>query len=164
MSDDATTTPTPTPADIAATKAPAQEPAAPEVDWKAKAREWETRAKANKDAADELAKIKAANQTEAERIADELAAAQREASEARREALRFRVAAKFGISDEDASLLLTGDDEATMTRQAEAIAKRATDNSRTAQVVPTEGSALGTTQALNGDGLEQSLRTALGIA
>jgi hypothetical protein len=57
---------TPTPADVAP-KPPAQaaeaapnQPATPsveETDWKAEARKWEQRAKANNSAADELAQI-----------------------------------------------------------------------------------------------------------
>jgi hypothetical protein len=43
---------------------------------------------------------------------------------ARAEALRLRVASKFGIGDEDADLFLTGSDEETLTKQAERLAAR----------------------------------------
>ncbi|HIT76296.1 MAG TPA: hypothetical protein IAA98_11985, partial [Candidatus Avipropionibacterium avicola] len=39
--------------------------------------------------------------------------------------LRWRVAAKHGISDEDAELFLTGKDEDALTRQAQRLADRA---------------------------------------
>lgn len=60
----------PKPAPPAATEtappaAPAQEP----IDWTAEARKWEARAKENKTAADELAALKAAQMTEAEKAA-----------------------------------------------------------------------------------------------
>lgn len=41
------------------------------------------------------------------------------AAKAEAEAQRWRIAAKYGISDEDAQLFLTGGDEDTLTRQAE---------------------------------------------
>ena len=41
------------------------------------------------------------------------------AARAESEALRWRIAAKHGISDEDAELFLTGSDEETLSRQAE---------------------------------------------
>jgi septal ring factor EnvC (AmiA/AmiB activator) len=39
----------------------------PETDWKAESRKWEGRAKENKDAADELARIKEASATDLEK-------------------------------------------------------------------------------------------------
>lgn len=48
-----------------ATDAPAQAP----IDWQAESRKWEARAKENKTAADELAALKAAQMTEAEKAA-----------------------------------------------------------------------------------------------
>ena len=44
------------------------EPHGAEVDWKAEARKWEGRAKANKEAADELAALKASQMTETEKL------------------------------------------------------------------------------------------------
>ena len=66
MADDTTTESTdqPTPDEAPEAK--------PEIDWKAKAREWETRAKANKTAADELAALKQAQMTEQERLTAQL--------------------------------------------------------------------------------------------
>lgn len=91
----------------------------PERDWRAEARKWEQRAKENKNAADRLAEFERAQMTETERTAARLAEMEREAATARAEALRFKVAARFGIGDEDADLFLTGSDESTITRQAE---------------------------------------------
>lgn len=67
----------------AGTAAPAAVPETPkpEIDWKAEARKHEQRAKENKAAADELAALKAAQQTEAERTADKLAAAEQRAAD-----------------------------------------------------------------------------------
>lgn len=124
-----------------APEAPAQEQPKPEVeiDWKAKAREWEKRAKENKSAADRLAEIEEANKTEAQKAADRLAAAEKDAAAARSEALRLRVAAKFGIGDEDADLFLTGADEETLTKQAERLTARESERKKTGNHVPREG-------------------------
>lgn len=116
----------------AATDAPAQdapteaaEAKVEEIDWKAKAREWERRAKENKSAADELAQIRESQKSEAERATDALAAVKAEAESARAELLRYQVAAKHGITDaEDISLFLTGSDEETLTKQATRLAER----------------------------------------
>ena len=131
----------------ATTETPAAEPEAPaqeqqpkqEIDWKAKAREWETRAKANKAAADRLAEIEEASKTEAQKAADRLAAAEKEAATARQEAMRLRIATRFQISDEDADLFLTGSDEETLTRQAERLAGRASERKKQGNHVPREG-------------------------
>jgi len=56
--------------------APAQE-----TDWKAEARKWEERAKANKTAAERLAEIEEASKTEAQKAAERLAAAEAKVAE-----------------------------------------------------------------------------------
>lgn len=73
-------------------KAPAQEP-----DWKAEARKWEQRAKENRGAAEKLAAIEEASKTESERLADQLAKANRDLLSAKREAFAATkgVPAKF---------------------------------------------------------------------
>lgn len=58
-----------------------------EVDWKAKSREWERRAKENKSAADKLAELEEAQKSAEQKAADRLAEAERKAAEA-----DFRVA------------------------------------------------------------------------
>jgi predicted ATP-dependent protease len=121
---------------------PAQDqpkPEAPEIDWKAKAREWEKRAKENKSAADRLAELEEANKTEAQKTAERLAAAEKAAADALADASRFKIAAKFNISDEDAELFLTGADEETLTRQAERLAERESTKRRAANFAPKVG-------------------------
>lgn len=109
--------------------------------WKAKARENEKRAKANADAAKRLAEIEDANKSEAEKAAERIRELEAEAEAARREALRFKVASKYGIGDEDADLFLTGSDEETLAKQAERLAARAADQKKGGNRVPDEGRA-----------------------
>ena len=52
--------------------------------------------------------------------------ATQEAAAAKAEALRWRIAAKHGISDEDAETFLTGSDEESLTKQAQRLASLAT--------------------------------------
>jgi hypothetical protein len=104
------------PADAPPTKA--------ETDWKAEARKWEERAKENRSAAERLAAIEESQKTEAQKAADRIAALEAEANDAKALALRFKIAAKFAVSDDDADLFLTGKDEATLTKQAQRLAAR----------------------------------------
>lgn len=115
------------------------------------AAKYRTEAKANADAAKRLAAIEEANKTEAQKQADALAAAQRDAQQAKADALRFRVAAKFGVSDEDTDLFLTGSDEETLTRQAQRLTEREASSKKNGNVVPREGTKTTTTA---GDGRE----------
>lgn len=92
--------------------------------WKQKARENEKRAKQNATAAERLAAIEADKLSESEKDQREREQLTRERDESRQEALRWRIAAKHGISDEDAELFLTGSDEETLTKQAERLADR----------------------------------------
>lgn len=71
-----------------------------------------------KAAAAELAKIKDAQKSEAERVAEALETAQREAATARLEAARFRAAAEHGITGKYASLL-SGSDVDELNQNAE---------------------------------------------
>lgn len=114
----------------------------PEVDWKARSREWEKRAKANADAAKRLAEIEESQKSEQQKLTDAKTAAEEEAAKAKAEALRWRIAAKHKISDDDAELFLTGTDEETLERQAKALAERtqpAQQKSKTGNYVPAEG-------------------------
>jgi hypothetical protein len=112
----------------------------PEIDWKAKAREWERRAKENKSAADKLAEIEEANKSEVQRAADKVAALEAELSTVRLDSLRRKVAADNGITDsDDIDLFLTGSDEATLTKQAKRLAERTADRKKQSNVVPREG-------------------------
>ena len=89
--------------------------------WKQKAREQEKRAKENAEAAKRLAEIEESQKSESQKAADRIKHLEGEAEAARRDALRFKVASEFGIASERAELLLTGSDEETMRRQAEAL-------------------------------------------
>lgn len=89
---------------------------------RAEAAKFRIEAKANADAAKKLAEIEDANKSEVQRFADAKAAAEADAATARADALRWRIAAKHGIGDDEAELFLTGSDEATLTRQAEVLA------------------------------------------
>lgn len=107
--------------------------------WKAQSRENEKRAKANADAATRLAALEEAQKSETEKLADAKAAAEKATVEAKAEALRWRIAAKHGISDEDAEMFLSGTDEATLTKQAERLAGRVVEKKKTGNHVPKEG-------------------------
>lgn len=147
----------------AAETAPEAEPAKAEIDWKAKAREWESKAKANKTAADELATLKASQMSEQERLTAQLAELQKANDQARLEAMRYRVATQFGIAKDDAEEFLFGEDEETLVRKAQRFIER---TQATASPRPVGDADLGTRSiplALNGDPLEQALRTSLGI-
>lgn len=98
-----------------------------------------TEAKANAAAAAELAQIKEAQKTEAQKAADRLAEAETKATAAQAEALRWKVAAKFGVSDEDADLFLTADDEETLTKQAQRLTGMAEERKKHGNQVPREG-------------------------
>ena len=86
--------------------------------------------------AEKLNEIEQANKTEVQKAQDDAAKAKADADKARAEALRWKVAAKHGITDEDADLFLTGTDESTLTKQAERLAER---GSKPKNVVPREG-------------------------
>lgn len=125
--------------------------------------ERRARSKAEREAKElkaQLDQIAAANLSKEEKAQRERDEAIAEAQQARAEALRYRIATKFGISDEDADLFLTGSDEETITRQAERLAER--DKKPEGLYVPAEGHAP-SAPALNSDELETSLRKKLGI-
>lgn len=124
------------------TEAPAQELAPkpkPETDWVAEAKKWEQRAKENKTAADELAQIKEANKTEAQKQADRLAEAERRAADAENTALRYKIAAQFKLSDEDAQALEHVASEDGMRMVAERLAGVEADRRKNGNRVPREG-------------------------
>lgn len=97
--------------------APAQE-----TDWKAEARKWESRAKENRTAAEELQQLKDAEKSELQRATEAAEAAQRELAASKSEAARLRIAAKHGIG-EDHLDLLTGANEDELEAKAEKLAK-----------------------------------------
>lgn len=140
-------------------------PPTPEVDWKAKAREWEKRAKENANARTELDKLKAAQLSTEERTAAERDQAVAERDQARAMLMRYEVATRFGITDpNDIDMVLTGADEDTLTRQAEWFIERtnAAKQSTNGLYVPAEGRNP-SGPALNSDDLEGALKRKLNI-
>lgn len=125
-------TPDPTPQNDQKPTEPQGDPAATdkplgENGEKALKAEREARAAADKKTAElqkKLDDIAAANLSDLEKAQKAAKDAEETAAKAVAEALRLRVAAKHGISDEDADLLLTGTDEETLTKQAKALAAR----------------------------------------
>lgn len=101
--------------------------------WKANARKHEDRAKANKDAAAELARLKAANATPDER----LAAAEKVAADAALELARYKVAAETGVP---ASLLHGNDEDAMREAAKAALAFRGEPKKTAPKPDPTQGS------------------------
>jgi exonuclease VII large subunit len=150
---------TPAPAEPAEVTAPS------ETDWKAEARKWESRAKEsnqkakeNEEAASRLAQIEEANKTEAERQSEELARLRSELETTRTGQLRAEVAAAHGLPVS----LLSGSSKEELEASAEAlIAFRGEPASaaREPLIIPGEGNA---PLALNGSGLEEALKKALG--
>jgi hypothetical protein len=89
--------------------------------WKAEARKWEARAKENLGASDELTKTT----EKLEKVSKELAEQKKATETAQAELKRYKVAQKYGISDDLTELFLTGSDEETLERQAKALSDRA---------------------------------------
>lgn len=121
-------------------------------------------AKDNRLKAQELDKIKSEQMSDLERTQGERDQAFREAAEARADAVRWRIAAANGISDEDAATFLTGADEETLTRQAARLAELRNSAPTLPKPDLTQGGSGGTPPALNSDGLEDALKFKLGIA
>lgn len=92
---------------------PAQED---KTDWKAKARDWENKSKANKAAADELAALKAAQMSDAEKAAKAQKDLETEREALRNENIRYKAAITHGISDANLDLLGSGSEEEVMAR------------------------------------------------
>lgn len=125
--------------------------------------EREARTAAEKSAAalqKQLDEINQANESAVEKAQRELKEAQDAAAKATTDALRLRVAAKHGISDEDADLFLTGSDQETVEKQAAALVARTSTSPKPDLSQGGQGEPL----ALNSDGLEQALKSKLGIA
>ncbi len=70
---------------------------------------------------------------------DRIAKLEKELESTRTTALRSRIQAKHGISDEDAALFLTATDEATLTKQAERLAETANDRKKNGNRDPFAG-------------------------
>jgi hypothetical protein len=120
--------------------------------------------KSARDLQARLDAIEAQNMSDLERAQKQAADAAAEAQAAKAEALRYRIASKHQIGDEDADLFLTGTDEETLTRQAARLAERyaAAAAPGTPRPDPSQG-ARGSDLALNGDPLLRDLKSKLGI-
>lgn len=137
---------------------PAQDPKESDVDWKAKSREWERRAKENKTAAEELAALRDSQKTSEQLAEERVAELERKAAAAEAKALRSDVAAAFGISTKkgpkgepsDADLFLTGSDESTLTAQAQRLSAREEDRKKQGNYAPKEGQSPSSSDG-NGD-------------
>jgi peptidoglycan hydrolase CwlO-like protein len=92
---------------------------------------------------DELkSKVAAAEQsakTTEEQTNERLAKLESDLSKSQAAALRYRIAAKHKISDEDAELFLLGTDEETLEKQAKRLAEAASTQKQKNAVVPKEG-------------------------
>ncbi|MDN4162947.1 hypothetical protein [Nocardioides abyssi] len=84
-----------------------------EDDWKARARLWESRADKDKARADSA-------ESRVSELEKQLADLQ---TTVKADSLRWQVAAKYGISEEDVALFLTATDEETLTKQAERLSQ-----------------------------------------
>lgn len=106
-----------------------------ETDWQveatrlrdelAKARKWEQRAKENKDAASELAKLREAQMSESERAEARVKAAEERAHELEAANDRKDVAIEYRLSPDDAALLDDLTDPDAMKRLAARLARQA---------------------------------------
>ena len=94
-----------------------------------------------KEKAARLDEMEQASKSELEKANSRISELEAEREAAQAETLRYRVATRYGISDEDADLILTGTDEETLTRQAERIAARIDEEQRprSPQPDPTQG-------------------------
>ena len=82
----------------------------------------------------------------AKTLEEQLSELKQDLTSTKTEALRARVAAKFGVSTEpgedgksDTDLFLTGTDEDTLTAQAKRLAARVSERKKTGNIAPREG-------------------------
>lgn len=89
--------------------------------------------------AEQFDKLQESQKSNEQKTAEALAKAQKDAEDARVDALKYRLGTKHKLSDEDVDLFLTGRDEATLTAQAEAVAKRLATAAKQGNHVAREG-------------------------
>lgn len=119
------------------TEQTAPEPQGDGTDWKAEARKWESRAKADHDAAKAWREYELSQKSDHEKLAEELARVQAEASQASAELLRFKIAAEKGISG-DATKLLKGSSQEELEAEAELLLSLIANQSKPKQPQPDE--------------------------
>lgn len=131
--------------------------------WKQRAREVDKKNREFNAVKAELDELKSSALSKEERAIRERDDAIAERDQARAEVLRWKIAAKHGLTDEDAELFLSGSDEETLTKQAQRLSQRNTpEPAPSGLYVPAEGQQP-SAPALNSDELETSLRKKLGI-
>lgn len=109
--------------------------------WKTKARDQESRAKANAAAAKELSDLKEAQKTQAEKDADKIKAAEAEVASVPAkvaDALKAHLIARHGIDTEDAELFLTATEPELLIKQVDRLLGQS-DKSKRKNRVPGEG-------------------------
>lgn len=140
---------------------PAAEPVTFDADYVKKLRDesarYRNQAKQNADAAARLAELEDAQKSQEQRLTEQLDAAQRDAADAKQQLLRAEVAAQTGVP---AALLAGATREELEAHAAALVEFRGKPAAEASYVIPAEG---GSPAPLNGAGIEQSLRTALGI-
>lgn len=127
------------------------------TDWKAEARKWESRAKENSAAAAQLKELQDKDKTDAERIAE----LERENAAHRLEKQRAEWARDITKGSRVPAAALRGDSEQAMREHFEELKALIPDNPNPQTVIP--GDAERQQLALNGSGIEDALRDALGI-
>lgn len=137
---------------------------AQEIDWKAESRKWEARAKenltaakANEGAAQRLAEIEESQKTEAQKLQEERDQAKADLAAERTARLRAEVAAEKGIP----ANLLSGSTQEELEASADALLAFRGAQEPQKLYVPNEGKS--PDLPLNGDGLENKIKQALGI-
>lgn len=154
---------TPTPGEPGA--APDAEPKLGESGIKALQAERDAHKQAKKDLSElqsQLDKLNAEKLSDLERAQSAAKEATERAAAAEQSALRFRLAAKHGISDEDAELFLTGGSEDAMQKQAERFAARVAQERAPGTPRPDPTQGVGGGVPLNSDALTEALRAAVG--
>ena len=116
---------------------PVPEPQGDSTDWKAEARKWESRAKADHELANKWREYESSQKTEFEKLAEDLAKAQAEASQASAELMRLRIAAEKGISG-DATKLLKGTTQEELEAEAELLLSLIANQSKPKSPQPDE--------------------------
>lgn len=113
------------------------EPQGESVDWKAEARKWEARAKADHEVAQKWREYEQSQKSEHEKLAEELARAKAEASQASATLLRYEIAAEKGIPN--AALdLLTGSTREELAANADKLLSLIADQSKPKSPLPDE--------------------------
>lgn len=146
-----------------------QDPAQETTDWKAEARKWEDRAKQNKDAADRLTEIENAGKTEAQRLQEQFDAVKAERDTFHKDLSDYRQReqvqqwAKELTKDShiSADLLRGSTREELEEHHAQLQAQFPLNTASPRHVLGREGES--TPLSLNGDGIENALKGALGI-